>query len=259
MKRAYFLLAGFYAIAFAAAAAAESIPVRFVQRPVHRTMVTRSESGAIIARHEFSQTVLGNEVTMHLAYYFVDGSIDDEVATYTQDGTFRLIRDRHIQQGPFFTRPVDFTVDSAAGTTTIRTADKNGKVNVESRHLKLPDDLANGLVGVLLLNAPHDAKPFRVPMLAPVGGGRLIQISISQEGEQSLQMAGKTFKAAVFRIHPELGGIVGLIATLIGVQPKDVMVWVMEGEEPAVVKIVGQLGGYGPIVSSSMEGITFGN
>jgi hypothetical protein len=59
------------------------------------------------------------------------------------------------------------------------------------------------------------------------------------------------------RIHPELGGIVGVIATLIGLQPKDVMVWVLEGKEPEVVRIVGQLGGYRPVVNSELEGTSF--
>jgi hypothetical protein len=81
---------------------------------------------------------------------------------------------------------------------------------------------------------------------------------ISPAGEQSFQATGQTLKATVFRIHPELGGIVGVIATLIGLQPKDVMVSVLEGEEPAVVRIVGQLGGYGPVVSSELEGASFG-
>jgi len=61
----------------------------------------------------------------------------------------------------------------------------------------------------------------------------------------------------VFRIHPELRGIVGVIASLIGLQSKDVMVWVLEGDEPAVVKIGGKLDGYGPVVSSELEGTSF--
>ena len=61
----------------------------------------------------------------------------------------------------------------------------------------------------------------------------------------------------MFHIHPELGGIVGVIAPLIGLQPKDVMVWVLEGDEAAVVRIVGQLGGYGPVFSSELEGASF--
>jgi hypothetical protein len=96
-----------------------------------------------------------------------------------------------------------------------------------------------------------------VGILAPVFGGRLIRILISPEGEQPFHKTGQTLKATVFRIHPELGGILGVIATLLGLQPKDVMVWVLEGEEPAVVRVVGQLGGFGPLVSSELEGTSF--
>jgi hypothetical protein len=110
----------------------------------------------------------------------------------------------------------------------------------------------------LLLNVSHNRTPFRVGILAPVGGGRLIRILISPEGEQAFHTTGQTLEATVFRIHPELGGIVGVIAPLIGLQPRDVIVWVLEGEQPAVVRIVGQLGGYWPVVSSELEGASFG-
>jgi hypothetical protein len=140
---------------------------------------------------------------------------------------------------------------------TSRTIDKNGKIHVESKHMDLPDDLANGFVGALLLNEPHNTKPFRVRMVAPVGGGRLVPLLISPEDEQTVHLAGQTLKATVFRIHPELGGFVRVIARLLGLQPTDVMVWVLEGEEPAVAVIVGQLGGYGPVVSSDLVGTSF--
>jgi hypothetical protein len=221
-------------------------------------MVARSEAGNIIASGEFSQVVEGDEVTMRLTYKFVDGSIDDETTMYRQQGTFRLIRNHHIQKGPFFVKPVDFAVEAATGIATNRTTDKNGNIHVESHHTDLPDDLANGFVGTLLLNVGQNTPPFRVGILAPVGSGRLIGILISAEGEQSFHTVGQTFKATVFRIHPELGGIVGVIAPLIGLQPKDVTVWIWEGKEPAVVRIVGQLGGYGPVVSSELEGTSFG-
>jgi hypothetical protein len=221
-------------------------------------MVARSEDGKTIASGEFSQIVQGDEVTMRLTYRFVDGSIDDETTTYRQQGTFRLIRNHHIEQGPFFAKPIDFTVEAATGIVTSRTIDKNGRVHVESKHMNLPDDLANGFVGTLLLNVPPNTAPFRAGMLAPVGGGRLIRLLISPEDEQTVHLAGQTLKAAVFRIHPELGGIVGVIAKLLGLQPKDVTVWVLEGEEPAVAVIVGQLGGYGPVVSSELEETSLG-
>ena len=221
-------------------------------------MVARSETGKVIARVEFTEDVQGDEVTMRLTYRFSDGSIDDETTTFRQQGTFRLVRNHHIQSGPFFTKPFDFAVETATGTATSRMAGKNGENHVESEHLELPDDLANGFVGTLLLNVPPNTAPFRVGILAPVNGGRLIRILISPEGEQPFQKAGQTLKATVFRIHPELGGILGLIVRLLGLQPEDVMVWVAEGEKPAVVRVVGQQGGYGPVLSSELDGTSFG-
>jgi hypothetical protein len=110
----------------------------------------------------------------------------------------------------------------------------------------------------LLLNVPHNTAPSRVGILAPVGGRRLIRILISPEGEQTFHTTGQNLKATVFRFHPGLDAIVGVIAPLIGLQPKDVMVWALEGEEPAVVRIVGQPGGSGPVVYSELEGTSFG-
>jgi hypothetical protein len=258
MRRRDFLVVVFWAMTVGTAGLAEQISVKHIQLPMHRFMVARSEAGKVIANGEFSQVVQGDEVTMRLTYHFADGSIDDETTTYRQWRTFRLVRNHHIQKGPFFSKPVDFTVEAATGIATSRTIDKNGKIHVESEHMDLPDDLANGFVGTLLLNVPHNTTPFRVGMLAPVGGGRLIRLLISPEGEQPFHTTGQTLKATVFRIHPELGGIVGVIARLIGLQPKDVMVWVLEGEAPAIVRIVGQLGGYGPVVNSELEGTSFG-
>jgi hypothetical protein len=257
MKRS-FAVGALLMVALGSVAPAEQISVKYIQRPMHRFMVARSEDGKNIASGEFSQGVQGNEVTMRMTYRFVDGSIDDETTTYMQQSMFRLIQDRHAEKGPFFSRPIDFTVDAANGIATSRTTDKNGRIRVESKHINMPNDLANGMVGTLLLNVPSNTTPFRVGMLAPVGGGRLIHLLISSEGEQTVHLSGQTLPATVFRIHPELGGIVGMIARLIGLQPKDVMVWVLEGEEPAVAVIVGQLGGYGPVVSSDLVGTSFG-
>jgi len=225
---------------------------------MHRFMTVRSGDGKTIASGEFTQVVQGDEVTMRLTFRFVDGSVDDEMTTFRQQGTLRLVSNHHIQKGPFFSRPIDFAVEAASGMVTSRTTDKNGKTHVESKHMDLPADLANGFVGSVLLNVPHNTPPFQVGMLAPVAGGRLVRLRVSPEEEHQVQLAGQTFEATVFRIHPDLGGFVSVIARLIGLQPKDVMVWVLEGDEPAVALIVGQLGGYGPVVSCDLVGTNFG-
>jgi hypothetical protein len=76
---------------------------------------------------------------MRLTYRFVDGSIDDETTTYRQEGTFRLVRNHHIQKGPFFAKPIDFAVEAATGTVTTRTTDKNSKIHAESEHMDMLD------------------------------------------------------------------------------------------------------------------------
>lgn len=258
MVRTRFLLAALMATTMSCvAASAEQIAVKHIQRPDHQFMVTRSESGKVIAHLEFEQTIKGDEVTVHLATRFLDGSIDEETSTFSQKGVFRLLRNHRVQRGPFFAKPVDFSVDAVTGTLTSRMVDKSGKDNVDNEHMKLPDDLANGMIGTLLENVPSDTAPFRVGLVAPVGGGRLIQLLISRESEQTFEMNGRPHKAIVFRVHPEIGGFAGMFAPLVGMQPKDVMVWIREGNDPEVVRIVGQLGGAGPVVSSELEGASF--
>jgi len=220
-------------------------------------MVARSADGKVIASCEFLQVVQGDEVIMRMTYNFLDGSLDEETTTYSQRGTFRLLRNHQIQKGPFFGKGMDFSVEAATGTATSTTVDNHGKQTAESAHMSLPNDLSNGLVGTLLLNVPNNTAPFTLGMLAPVGTGRLIRILVSRDGEQQFRMDGQTRKATVFRIHPVLGAIVGWVAPMVGLQPKDVMVWVLEGDNPDIVRIVGQLGAFGPVVSSELEGASF--
>jgi hypothetical protein len=174
MERCKIVAAAFLAVTLGAVALGEPIPVRHIQRPMHRFMTARTEDGKAIANGEFTQVVQGDEVSMRLTYHFVDGSIDDETTTYRQQGTFQLVRNHHIQRGPFFAKPVDFAVEASTGMATSRTTDKNGKIHIQNDHINLPNDLANGFVGTLLLNTPPNTSPFRVGMLVPVGGGRLI-------------------------------------------------------------------------------------
>src|ERR1700761_3750523 len=115
MEQSRIFVAAFWVIMLGAAARAEQISVKHIQYPMHRLMAARLETGKIIASGEFTQMVQGDEVTMRMIYRFADGSIDDETTTYRQQGMFRLVRNHHIQKGPFFVKPVDFTVEADTG------------------------------------------------------------------------------------------------------------------------------------------------
>jgi hypothetical protein len=241
----------------AAVGIAEPIAVRQTQGATRGFLVMHSEDGKVIAYGELSQVAHGERLTTRLIYRFRDGSIDDDITTYTQHETFKLVSDHHIQKGPYFPNPSDYTVDVASGNVTSRTIDKDGKEKVEVNHFDLPSDVYNGMVGTILLNAAHNAPEFKVGMLAPAGKGRLVKLAISPDSEGTFHQVGVALKATIFRIKVDLGGVAGVIAPVIGKQPKDTMVWVLEGEVPGFVRQVGQLYEGGPVVSIELSGTSF--
>jgi hypothetical protein len=81
----------------------------------------------------------------------------------------------------------------------------------------------------------------------PIEKPRLIQISIKPVGELSFRIGDTKRKATDFVLHAELGGVVGMIAPLIGKQPSDFHIWILEGVSPAFIREEGQLYEGGPI------------
>jgi hypothetical protein len=200
--------------------------------------------------------VHGSRVTNQLILHFKDGSIDEETAIFSQTSTLHLVSDHHIQKGPIFKNPLDLTVE-ANGTVTTRTTDKDGKVKVETAHLKLPPDTSNGLIGALVANLPPTSPEFTVSMVAPVGKGRIVKLRTSPDGEQTFTATGIQRKAMVFRIKIDLGGIIGVVAPIVGKQPPDVVIWVDEGAAPQPIRFIEPLYEGGPVVSVELAGCTF--
>jgi len=220
---------------------------------MQKTLVVRSESGAEIARGSLQQVGRGTDVSLHLVYTFRDGSVDDESTDFSQRGVFRLVRDRHIQKGPYFPHPIDVSEEMTTGVVTIR--DKDGKA--ETSHVRLPEDLSNGMLGTLLLNVKEGSPIFRVSYLAPVGKGRLVNLAVTSDGAGDLLAAGTKKTAHIFRVKAELGGITSMIASAAGMRPADTRVWIVEGDSPELVRIQGQMYVGGPMVSIEIAGATF--
>lgn len=128
-----------------ATAGASPIPVRYPEGSVHGYLALRSLDGKIVAAGDLMQTVHNGRLTSHLIYRFRDGSIDDDTAVFTQNNYFRLVSDHRVQRGPAFSKPTDLTIVVKTGEVTVRYSD-NGKENVETTHMNLPDDLSNGIL-----------------------------------------------------------------------------------------------------------------
>ncbi len=232
-------------------------PVRHIQGAGHAFLVLRAESGSVLGYGEVLQTVRGDRVTSRITYRFRDGSVDDDTTLFSQRATFHLISDHHIQRGPFFSKASDCLVEEN-GNVTIRTVDKDGKEKVETSHIDLPPDVSNGITGTMLLSVAPSSGPFKLGLVAPIGKGRLIELSIGVAGEEPFSpVLGVRRKATVFRIHPELGGVAGVLAPVLGKQPKDVFVWILEGNVPGLVRVIGPLEQGGAVVSVEPAGASY--
>jgi hypothetical protein len=214
-----------------------------VQGSAHAFLEIRTIGGVRIAIGDYEQTVHGGTVTSRVVFRFHDGSIDDDTTVFTQNTTFCLISDHHIQHGPSFPHPIDVFIDAKKGQVISRMPD--GKSEVE--HLDLPADLANGLPPNLLLNIPPTIPETSMSFVAPTTKPRLIHISVKPAGELHFTVGGTPRKATDFVLHVELGGIAGVVAPIIGKQPKDFHIFIMQGRMPAFIREEGQFYEGGPI------------
>jgi hypothetical protein len=218
------------------APSAEPVAVRFVEGLVHGFLSLRSPEGRILANGDLIQRARGDRVTSRLVYHFGDGSLSDETAVFSQRGHFSLISDHMVQKGPAFERPLEMMVDKAAGRVVVRYKNDRGEEKVEDEHLDLPPDLANGLIIVLLKNVRRDALPHSFSLVAATPKPRVVKLAISIAGTEPFSVAGSTRQATHYVLKVDIGGIAGLVAPLLGKQPPDSDVWIMEGDAPAFVR-----------------------
>jgi uncharacterized membrane protein YdjX (TVP38/TMEM64 family) len=226
---------------------AEPVAVRYTEGIVHGFLTLRTVDGTLIANGDLIQLARGDRVTSRLVFRFKDGSIRDETAVYIQRGTFRLLRNHLVQKGPSFPQPLDVSIECASGDVTVRYTDDHGKETVEAEKMDLPPDLANGMTLTLLKNMRPSAPPAALSMVAATPKPRLVKLAISNSGEESFSTGGTHRRATHYIVKVEIGGVARLIAPLVGKQPPDSHVWILQGDAPAFVKSEGPLFLGGPV------------
>jgi hypothetical protein len=226
---------------------AEPVGVRYLEGLVHGFLVLRSPEGAVLASGDLIQNVRGDRVTSRLVFQFKDGSVHDETAVFSQRGHFRLVSDHLVQRGPAFDRPIEMTIDAQTGEVKVHYKDEHGEAKSEVERLELPADLANGMIITLLKNVRRAALPPSVSFVAATPKPRLVKLKISTAGADGFSIAGVGRKATHYVRKVDIGGLSGAIAPLVGKQPPDSHVWIMEGEAPAFVKSLAALYMGGPL------------
>jgi hypothetical protein len=218
----------------------EQVPVRHMEGTVHGFLVLRTQQGETLAAGDLIQVVRGDRLISELVFHFKDGSVDDEVTVFSQRDHFRLLSDHHVQKGPAFPHPMDVSINATSGEVRVHSTE-NGKDKVQTEHLDLPPDLANGMILTILKNIRPDTSETKLSYVAAMPKPRLVKLAITPHGEDTFTTAGSTHKATNYVVKVELGGITGVVAPLIGKQPQDTHVWIIGGKAPAFVKMEGPL------------------
>jgi hypothetical protein len=232
---------------WSAVVTAGQVQVRHSEGIVHGFLALRAPDGALIANGDLIQLAQGDRVTSRLVFRFKDGSLRDETSVYTQRGAFRLVSNHLVLKGPSFPQPIDLTIDCASGQVTVRYADDHGKPKVESEHMELPPDLANGMTLTLLKNVRANAPLPALSMVVATPKPRLVKLALSSAGDETFTTGSAARKATHYVVKIEIGGMAGLVAPLLGKQPQDTHVWILSGEAPAFVKSEGPMFLGGPL------------
>lgn len=223
------------------------IPVRHLEGSLHGFLSLSTQDGHVVAAGELSQVARGSTVTGRLVFHFRDGSVDDETTVFSERGTFRLVSYHHIQTGPTFPKPTDLTIDMSQGRVTVRSPGKDGAPVATSYTMKLPPDLGNGLISIIAKNIRPETPETKVPMLVLAPKPLVVTLAITPIGQDPYNFLGLPRKALHYAIQIQLGGLTGVVATLIGKHPPDIQLWILGGDAPTFLREQGPTFQDGPV------------
>lgn len=226
---------------------ADQIPVRHIEGVTLGFLVLRNPGGEALAYGDWKQVVKADGLVVDdLRFQFKDGSFYEEITKFTQRGKFRLVSDQVEQKGPSFKQASQSWIDARTGTITVRTTEK-GKEKTTTKHLDLPDDIANGLLFVLLKNVDPSAAETTVSFVVAATKPRVVKWNISPGQEKTVKVGFIEHRAQHYVVKTKIEGATGVIAPLVGKQPPDIHVWLVKSEAPTFLEFEGPLSEDNPV------------
>lgn len=245
-RRLRFLIAIWIAIIQSVGLTAEQIPVHHIEGVSLGFLVLRNQGGEALAYGDWKQVVKADGLVVDdLRFQFKDGSIYDELTKFTQHGKFRLVSDQVEEKGPSFKQASQSWIDAQTGTITFRTTEK-GKEKTTTKHLDLPNDIANGLLFVLLKNVDPSLET-TVSFVAVSTKPRIVKWNISPAPEKTIKVGFISYKAQHYVVKTKIERVAGIIAPLVGKQPPDIQIWLVKSEAPTFLEYEGPLSEDSPV------------
>jgi hypothetical protein len=233
---------------------AAPVRVRFQEGTARGFLAIRTPQGEQIGHGELTQKPREDEIDSRLLLQFNDGSVHEEATTYSQHGVFRLEAYRLTQRGPSFPG-AEVSFDRKSGRYQAKTRERAGAPEeTASGELEMPIDLSNGMTLLLLKNLPPGERAI-AQLVAFTPKPRMLRMELHREGEDRVVFAGEAKQAARHFVNLELGGVTGLVASLVGKSPPHLRYWLALGEIPAFVRFEGAMFLNGPVWRVEMAGV----
>lgn len=144
---------------------------------------------------------------------------------------------------------MDLAIDTSTGQVTTHTPGKDGRDEVHTVHMTLPPDLANGMVSQMIGNLKARTQTATVSLLVLAPKPRIVKLVISPVGEDNFSIASVSKKALHYNIKILIGGVVGLVAPLVGKAPPDIELWEVGGDAPTFLREKGPSFQDGPVLT----------
>jgi hypothetical protein len=221
-------------------ALADRVAVHYPERGAHGLFVVRSLNGKEIGKGDLTETLDGRRVRAKLTLNFNDGSLYEETTRFTQDGVFHVL-DYHLsQRGPSFKETLEMTVDVGRGLVTVRCFDgQEGacKNRVWTRHMRIPADLANGIVPLVVRNISPDTTRVQVSMIVATPEPKLVHLSISPAALQKFPFNGAKLETTRYELTVDPGGMLGPFIKITGRQAPPSFLWMLHEKVPSFLMV----------------------
>jgi hypothetical protein len=247
LRREY-LVALFFCVLILAAVPlrAATIAVRHVEGVTHGFLVLSNDAGEALAYGDMIQGTKRGVVTSRLTFHFKDGSLYDDTTVFSERGVFRVLSDHLVEKGASFKQPMETWLNANTGTFKAVTT-KDGKEELVSKKVKIPADLANGIIYVVIKNIDPKAPSTSVSMLTGTTKPSFVKLVITPQKEENFTIDDLRRTALHYTIKFDLKGVAGVVAPLIGKQPPDIDIWVASDGMPTFLRSRGPLYDGGPI------------
>src|SRR5437879_7357021 len=205
--RLFVVLVACISLLHANAQPAELVAVRHLEGLGSGFLAVRTMEGKLLADGEITQVAKDDRVTSHVLFRFKDGSIYDDIAIFSQRGSFRLLSDHLVEKGPSFKHPMETLLDASTGQVTVRYTDEDGKEQTINERLDLPADVSNGLLMTLVKHIQPKIPETTVSFVATTPNPRLVKLVIVPQGKEPFSHGTIKLKAMHYAVKVKIEGI----------------------------------------------------